>query len=262
MATERNTNDVLRLNVGGKHFVTRRGTLCVVEGSLLEKMFRTDSNFAPATELQGEIFLDRDPMAFGHVLNYLRDGCRLVVDLKNDEAMLQRLRVDADYFGLKELVDECGRQLRSIPNNDDALRLNVGGKHFVTRRGTLCTVEGSLLKNMFRTDSNFAPTELQGEIFLDRNPMAFGHVLDYLRDGCRLVVDLRNDKAMLQRLRTDAGYFGLKELTNECDMQLRIDDEYEYEDSNRCHGGSGWKMFKIYQNAEGKTRFVFEKVTD
>jgi len=183
MATERNTNDVLRLNVGGKHFVTRRGTLCVVEGSLLEKMFRTDSNFAPATELQGEIFLDRDPMAFGHVLNYLRDGCRLVVDLKDDEAMLQRLRADADYFGLKELVDECAKQLRIIQNNAKAKEAKEAKE---------------------------------------------AKVMNKMKAYCN-------------------------------------DNVYEYEESNKCdidNHGRGWKMFKIYHDSKGKTKYMFEKVTN
>ena len=53
-----NSNDrIIRLNVGGQHFITTRTTLCAVEGSLLEKMFRSDSNFAQPIKIGGEVFL-------------------------------------------------------------------------------------------------------------------------------------------------------------------------------------------------------------
>ena len=98
-----NSIDIIRLNVGGQHFITTRATLCAVEGSLLTSMFCLDSNFAPPIEIEGKVFLDRNPIVFGYILDYLRDGCHVMVDLpsnNNEEALLQRLRTDADYFGL------------------------------------------------------------------------------------------------------------------------------------------------------------------
>ena len=60
-----NSIDIIRLNVGGQHFITTRATLCAVEGSLLACMFCSDSNFAPPIEIEGkEVFLDRNPTAF------------------------------------------------------------------------------------------------------------------------------------------------------------------------------------------------------
>ncbi|OEU17886.1 POZ domain-containing protein [Fragilariopsis cylindrus CCMP1102] len=113
-----NSIAIIRLNVGGQHFITTRATLCAVEGSLLACMFCLDSNFAPPIENEGkEVFLDRNPIAFGSILDYLRDGCRVMVDLpsnNNEEALLQRLRTDADYFGLDGLVLYCDTKLRII----------------------------------------------------------------------------------------------------------------------------------------------------
>ena len=165
-------------------------------------------------------------------------------------------------------------------SNNDILKLNVGGKYFATRRGTLCAVEGSMLENMFRLDSNFAsPTETEGgEIFLDRNPVAFGYILDYLRDGCRLAVDLSKDEAMLQRLRADADYFGLEGLVGSCDAKLlrnakamlnRNGENYEYKQTYSCNSpGPGWKLSSIIPSELGKigmypvcTKFIFEKMS-
>jgi hypothetical protein len=104
-------------------------TLCAVEGSLLANMFRSDSNFAPPIEIDGggggggEVFLDRNPISFGYILDYLRDGCRVMVDLpsnnNDEEALLQRLRTDADYFGLEGLVLYCDTKLSTIKNNNE-----------------------------------------------------------------------------------------------------------------------------------------------
>ena len=113
-------------------------------------------------------------------------------------------------------------------SNDRIIRLNVGGQHFITTRTTLCAVEGSLLANMFGKYAQPIKIGIGGELFLDRNPIAFGVILDYLRDGCRVMVDLPSNKdnnndevALLQRLRTDADYFGLPGLVLYCDTKLR-----------------------------------------
>jgi len=104
-----NINDeILKLNVGGEHFITTRTTLCAVEGSMLAALFALDSKFLPPPKIGAEIFLDRNPITFGRILDYLRDGCRLVVNLPKDNvSFLERLRADADYFGLTDLVTLC-----------------------------------------------------------------------------------------------------------------------------------------------------------
>ncbi len=64
---------VVTLNVGGQLFTTRRSTLAAVEGSflaaLLSERFRADR------DAQGNLFIDRDPAFFAHILAWLvRDG--------------------------------------------------------------------------------------------------------------------------------------------------------------------------------------------
>jgi hypothetical protein len=46
----------------------------------------------------GSYFLDRDPLRFKHVLNYLRDGDDAA--LPRDAQLRAELRVEADYYGL------------------------------------------------------------------------------------------------------------------------------------------------------------------
>ena len=135
---------------------------------------------------------------------------------------------------------------------------------------------------MFRSDSNFAqPIEIDGEVFLDRNPIAFGCILDYLRDAGHVMVDLQSndknndDEALLRRLRTDADFFGLQGLVSYCDTKLSVmmhDKEleetyYDYCQNSDCVSpGPGWRLYKyipsIY-NSTGDRRvegenFIFE----
>mmetsp|Transcript_11384 Transcript_11384/g.24664 ORF Transcript_11384/g.24664 Transcript_11384/m.24664 type:complete len:146 (-) Transcript_11384:156-593(-) len=106
-------DDIIELNVGGGIFVTTRGTLCAEAGSMLAAKFDEDSSFAPPKELDGAVFLDRNFEAFGYILDYLRNRCRVEFDIP--PALLKQLRADSDYFGLVGLKACCGREIASPP---------------------------------------------------------------------------------------------------------------------------------------------------
>ncbi len=74
---------VVQLNVGGKHFSTTSATIRSMNIS--------------------ESFIDRDPTFFHYILNYLRNGC---VVLPNETDELEQLSVEAEYYGVDELVKE------------------------------------------------------------------------------------------------------------------------------------------------------------
>lgn len=50
----------------------------------------------------GRYFIDRDGSLFNYILNYLRDG---ELDLPTDRHVLLRLRREARYFGIEQLVE-------------------------------------------------------------------------------------------------------------------------------------------------------------
>ena len=94
-----NPNSVLKLNVGGKEFMTTQSTLLSDQNSMLAKMFSPDSNGRiPATQDdRGAFFIDRCPIYFGVILNFLRSGQfekRANIDMKF-------LRSEAEYFGIQ-----------------------------------------------------------------------------------------------------------------------------------------------------------------
>ena len=101
--------DIIKLSVGGRIFVTKRCTLCAYPDSLLGKIFDPDSKFARPAEIDGCVFIDRDPDMFAHVLNYLRGNSKYQSELCKDE--LLKLECEADYYSLHDLLLEVKRTI-------------------------------------------------------------------------------------------------------------------------------------------------------
>lgn len=95
--------DILVLNVGGVHFPTRRSTLtspCSFFSGLVE------------TARPGEeIFVDRDPTHFRHVLNWMR-GVRHI-----PEDGLEELLHEADFYALDGMVSAIRSAFTSAPRS-------------------------------------------------------------------------------------------------------------------------------------------------
>ena len=74
MATVVQKSDIIKLNVGGQLFMTKRATLTQEEDSVLAGMFsgRWEGSFDKDPE--GHIFLDFNPVFFGKVLDQLRSN--------------------------------------------------------------------------------------------------------------------------------------------------------------------------------------------
>jgi N-acetylneuraminic acid mutarotase len=84
------------LNVGGEQFRTSLHTLNARENKLAA-FFR----YGPRLPRGAPLFVDRDPGAFRHVLNFLRDGD--VVVPESPQAR-RELILEAEYFGIDELA--------------------------------------------------------------------------------------------------------------------------------------------------------------
>jgi hypothetical protein len=104
-------DNVIDLNVGGVHYSTTVRTLTSDPDSLLAKMFNpktvaadgSGGNGDTVTRQHGErVFIDRDGPLFRFVLDYLRNGCRLVLpDVFHER---ERLRQEAEFYRLPGLV--------------------------------------------------------------------------------------------------------------------------------------------------------------
>lgn len=127
-------NGIVRLNVGGKIYMTMYRTLTNHQGSKLEafftQFFSQISRSLPVNlvsegivnttgnsdAMYPTVFIDRDGDRFSHILNYLRDGDSAIPE---DASIRRDLVHEARFYGLSHLenklrslvdVDCCGMQ--------------------------------------------------------------------------------------------------------------------------------------------------------
>eukprot|EP01116_Phalansterium_solitarium_P022308 TRINITY_DN731_c0_g1_i1.p1 TRINITY_DN731_c0_g1~~TRINITY_DN731_c0_g1_i1.p1 ORF type:complete len:436 (+),score=64.06 TRINITY_DN731_c0_g1_i1:1156-2463(+) len=94
--TQKPAADIVRLNVGGVHYMTTRSTLTKYRESMLGALFSGD--FAETTDEEGRVFIDRDGELFGFLLSFLRTGSW---KLPAGQPFLEsRVHGEAEYFGL------------------------------------------------------------------------------------------------------------------------------------------------------------------
>ena len=174
---------IIDLDVGGTRFRTSRQTLLSDPNSMLAKMFDPESAFsAPGLKKDGAYFLDRDPVLFGVVLNYLRSG-----HLGRD-CDVPALLKEANFFGLLGLeadLQELANEQAKVRMGDEFL-LDVGGEIFLTSKETFiqCPPNWSQpeprLAKMVRGEVK-QEFDKDGNLFLDCDPKDFVYVLKQRR---------------------------------------------------------------------------------
>jgi hypothetical protein len=94
-----NIDEIVELNVGGKHFTTARSTLCRFEGSVLASMF--SGRWKLPIDSKGRYFIDRNPKIFAVVLDFLREPNASIKIPEDDK---ERFGVDLEFYGLKHII--------------------------------------------------------------------------------------------------------------------------------------------------------------
>ena len=103
--------DRVKLDVGGQVFWTLRSTL-----------ENTDSFFRAMVKPNvHDYFIDRDPMHFRHILNYLREAPSFPLH----ESELRQLAVEADYFCLPDLVTQIEFEAKKTRMAGVAYQLSI-----------------------------------------------------------------------------------------------------------------------------------------
>jgi len=93
----RTSCDIINLNVGGTKFSTSRQTLTQIQDTFFTGLL--SGRIHTFKDDDGAIFIDRDPLLFRHILNYLRNR-----SLSFEEVNLKDLRSEAEYYGIAPLV--------------------------------------------------------------------------------------------------------------------------------------------------------------
>ena len=91
--------ELVRLNVGGTKYITKKATLRKYPDSVLGAMFR--ENIPLSTDGDGYYFIDRCGHIFQYILQFLRSG-KLI--LPKGFCELELLQVEASFYQIEDLI--------------------------------------------------------------------------------------------------------------------------------------------------------------
>ncbi len=89
----------IKINVGGKVFGTFKSTL--LKSEYFKSLFNFNEN--PDTDNDGNIFIDRSPVYFEHILNYLRDDC--FINIEQFKNIKNSLILEAKFYSIDGIID-------------------------------------------------------------------------------------------------------------------------------------------------------------
>lgn len=190
------------INVGGYTYSTNLSTLQSVNGSRLAEWFSGLPSPALKCDNKQQYFIDRNGEIFSYILDYLRDPTSAILPQTASE--LDRLRIEAEYYRLPNLVADVQEKKRSlsstitlsynghVPNGRDNLadvrfrkitRILVSGKSSVCRE-----VFGETLNESRAPDCGPEDNRYSNRYYLTHNTleMAFDKLLEagFTLAGC------------------------------------------------------------------------------
>ncbi|XP_031560773.1 BTB/POZ domain-containing protein KCTD9-like [Actinia tenebrosa] len=114
-------SDWVTLNVGGQLFTTTRATLLSKSNSMLAKMFSVTDSWCSIRDPSGAYLIDRSPVYFEPILNYLRHGRVILDEGVNPRGVLE----EAKFFGLTSMMEELEETVKKIEKlQDESLSRN------------------------------------------------------------------------------------------------------------------------------------------
>lgn len=124
--------EIVKLNVGGTLFSTTMNTLKKYPNSVFGVL--VSGRFNIVKDEHDAIFIDRDPIAFCHILNYMR-GVDVIESYMSDREKFF-WRLDCEYYGLHEALEVRNVQKRKplevgadmVPSREDVESLRKQGR--------------------------------------------------------------------------------------------------------------------------------------
>lgn len=104
------TQSWIRLNVGGRLFLTTKHTLSRDENSFFARLIQEDPDLPTDKDDSGAYLIDRDSDHFAPVLNFLRHG-KLVT---TPSVSLQGILEEAEFYNLSSLIQLCKERLGGV----------------------------------------------------------------------------------------------------------------------------------------------------
>ena len=168
--------DIIRLNVGGEIIMTTRASLVRIPTSILAVLFNGRWEQKINNDINGNLFLDFNPVLFRHLLERLRTW-------SNDKTPIfypPRSSSPSNFRSFEKMLKRLG--LSSIQQSSNALIvMNVGGESITTRQKTLTHSKSPKLSSSLTTKFNASHLNDQA-IFIDADPQLFRHLIEQLRE--------------------------------------------------------------------------------
>lgn len=143
-----------------------------------------------------------------------KTGLSLIDDLNKLKSRVESIESDLKFQGSNINVrDRCWDTMqtamkKTINDNknkkEQSVKLDVGGVKFQTTKETLLTAKNSLFEAILN-DPDFANLNSSQELFFDRSPDYFVHILNYLRTGTINYTQFK--KAQKKLLLEEAKYY-------------------------------------------------------
>lgn len=179
----RNSSDIVVLNVGGEHFTTCISTL-TTHSLYFEAMFSKhwtnngdeNDDHGDHLEKQNEsgsshsspqqIFIDKDPIAFKYILNYMREGYMNLPRDKEDGDdndnlynLVKNVISQAQYFGLDDFLSHV--KMKTVQN---------------------CILHGTIFN--FELEDTMSTTLLEESQMITVFDAKYANLIDAFDDGC------------------------------------------------------------------------------
>merc|ERR1739838_1003785 len=96
----------------------------------------------------------------------------------------EKQKIDAEWKRLDKLSEQMNDLWPStiFIDPDPIVEINCSGTLFEIPRGALCSIEGSVLQQMFSDFRHELPQDENGRYLLDFNPHCFALVIEYLQN--------------------------------------------------------------------------------
>lgn len=113
---EKSFTDWVTLNVGGRVFTTTRATLMNEPNSMLARMFSPAEAWSNVSDASGAFLIDRSPVYFEPIINYLRHGQLILDKGVNPQGVLE----EAKFFGISGILEQLEELVKAMENVEDA----------------------------------------------------------------------------------------------------------------------------------------------
>lgn len=113
------SEDIIRLNIGGKQFATTLERLMSIPDTLFYKVL-----ISKQIDATKEIFFDRSPFYFEDILNFLRYGKINLFKYNKDQ--LEELKSEAEYFDILELE----KKLETLTLTKEIIKVEVNAYYY------------------------------------------------------------------------------------------------------------------------------------